>query len=45
MRCGLQVTSTSKTRNLYKELIGASSAALFLGMGTVFLMLSVGIYV
>ncbi|KAH7730545.1 hypothetical protein AAVH_01593 [Aphelenchoides avenae] len=40
-----EVTSNKKTRNLAKELFMASVASLFLGFGTVFLLLWVGIYV
>uniref|UniRef100_A0A914EH53 Dolichyl-diphosphooligosaccharide-protein glycosyltransferase subunit TMEM258 n=1 Tax=Acrobeloides nanus TaxID=290746 RepID=A0A914EH53_9BILA len=40
-----EVTSTKGTRNISKELLVSSVAALFLGFGTVFLMLWVGIYV
>uniref|UniRef100_A0A914GNX8 Dolichyl-diphosphooligosaccharide-protein glycosyltransferase subunit TMEM258 n=1 Tax=Globodera rostochiensis TaxID=31243 RepID=A0A914GNX8_GLORO len=39
------VTSTMKTRNLFKELFIGTLASSFLGFGTVFLMLWVGIYV
>uniref|UniRef100_A0A183CRW0 Dolichyl-diphosphooligosaccharide-protein glycosyltransferase subunit TMEM258 n=1 Tax=Globodera pallida TaxID=36090 RepID=A0A183CRW0_GLOPA len=39
------VTSTKKTRNLFKELFISTLASSFLGFGTVFLMLWVGIYV
>ncbi|OZC07612.1 hypothetical protein X798_05407 [Onchocerca flexuosa] len=39
------VTSTKFTRVLIKELLISSVAALFLGFGSVFLMLWTGIYV
>ncbi|KAL3101426.1 hypothetical protein niasHT_025408 [Heterodera trifolii] len=39
------VTSTKKTRNLIKELFIGTLASVFLGFGTLFLMLWVGIYV
>lgn len=39
------VTGTKKTRNIFKELLIAASASAFLGTGTVFLLLWVGIYV
>lgn len=41
----VQVTSTKYTRNLLKELLVSSLAAVFLGFGSVFLLLWVGIYV
>ncbi|VDP11476.1 unnamed protein product [Onchocerca flexuosa] len=40
-----EVTSTKFTRVLIKELLISSVAALFLGFGSVFLMLWTGIYV
>ncbi|VBB26259.1 unnamed protein product [Acanthocheilonema viteae] len=40
-----EVTSTKFTRVLLKELLISSVAALFLGFGSVFLMLWTGIYV
>lgn len=40
-----EVTSTKYTRDLYKELLVALFAALFMGFGTVFLLLWVGIYI
>ncbi|XP_037071478.1 transmembrane protein 258-like [Pollicipes pollicipes] len=40
-----EVTSTKLTRDLVKELALAVIAALFMGVGTVFLALTVGIYV
>ncbi|VDK76907.1 unnamed protein product [Litomosoides sigmodontis] len=40
-----EVTSTKFTRVLVKELLISSVAALFLGFGSVFLMLWTGIYV
>merc|ERR1711879_412290 len=40
-----EVTSTKYTRDIYKELLVALFAALFMGFGTVFLLLWVGIYV
>jgi len=40
-----EVTSTKYTRALIKELLVSAVAAVFLGFGTVFLMLWVGIYV
>merc|ERR1712168_1164355 len=40
-----EVTSTKYTRDMYKELLVALFAALFMGFGTVFLLLWVGIYV
>ncbi|VDN58931.1 unnamed protein product [Dracunculus medinensis] len=39
-----EVTSTKYTRILLKELLISAVAALFLGFGSVFLMLWVGIY-
>lgn len=38
-------TSTKKTQNIFKELFIGALASFFLGFGTVFLMLWVGIYV
>ncbi|XP_043189322.1 transmembrane protein 258-like isoform X1 [Amphibalanus amphitrite] len=40
-----EVTSTKVTRELVKELALAVMAAIFMGAGTVFLALTVGIYV
>ena len=40
-----EVTSTKFTRNLLKELMVASVAAVFMGFGTLFLLLWVGIFV
>ena len=40
-----QVTSTKFTRELTKELIISGVASLFMGFGTLFLLLWVGIYV
>ncbi|EJW84620.1 hypothetical protein WUBG_04468 [Wuchereria bancrofti] len=40
-----QVTSSKFTRVLIKELLISSVAALFLGFGSVFLMLWTGIYI
>ncbi|CAG9540936.1 unnamed protein product [Cercopithifilaria johnstoni] len=40
-----EVTSTKFTRVLVKELLISSVAALFLGFGSVFLMLWTGIYI
>uniref|UniRef100_A0A8R1Y5J9 Dolichyl-diphosphooligosaccharide-protein glycosyltransferase subunit TMEM258 n=1 Tax=Onchocerca volvulus TaxID=6282 RepID=A0A8R1Y5J9_ONCVO len=40
-----EVTSTKFTRVLIKELLISSVAALFLGFGSIFLMLWTGIYV
>ena len=40
-----QVTSTKVTRDLVKELALAVIAAIFMGAGSVFLALTVGIYV
>uniref|UniRef100_A0A914WWQ0 Dolichyl-diphosphooligosaccharide-protein glycosyltransferase subunit TMEM258 n=1 Tax=Plectus sambesii TaxID=2011161 RepID=A0A914WWQ0_9BILA len=40
-----EVTSTKYTRTLVKELMVAAVAAVFMGFGTVFLMLWVGIYI
>ena len=40
-----EVTSTKYTRDIYKELFVALFAALFMGFGTVFLLLWVGIYI
>ncbi|KAK6054139.1 hypothetical protein COOONC_08358 [Cooperia oncophora] len=39
------VTSTKYTRNIAKELLIAIIAAFFLGFGSLFLLLWVGIYV
>ncbi|CAD6196073.1 unnamed protein product [Caenorhabditis auriculariae] len=41
----LEVTSNKYNRSILKELTIASLAALFLGFGTTFLLLWVGIYV
>ncbi|EGT35146.1 hypothetical protein CAEBREN_04186 [Caenorhabditis brenneri] len=41
----LQVTSTKYNRNLLKELFVAATSSIFLGFGSVFLLLWVGIYV
>ncbi|KAK3932067.1 Transmembrane protein 258 [Frankliniella fusca] len=40
-----EVTSTKYTRDIFKELVVALVAAIFSGMGVLFLMLWVGIYV
>ncbi|CAG7834042.1 unnamed protein product [Allacma fusca] len=40
-----EVTTTSKTRLLFKELVIALVAASFMGFGLLFLLLWVGIYV
>ena len=40
-----QVTSTKFTRELTKELVISGVASLFMGFGTLFLLLWVGIYV
>lgn len=40
-----EVTSTKYTRDVFKELVVALVAAIFSGMGMLFLMLWVGIYV
>ena len=40
-----EVTSTKYTRDIFKELLVALVAAIFSGMGVLFLMLWVGIYV
>uniref|UniRef100_A0A0N5ATX6 Dolichyl-diphosphooligosaccharide-protein glycosyltransferase subunit TMEM258 n=1 Tax=Syphacia muris TaxID=451379 RepID=A0A0N5ATX6_9BILA len=40
-----EVTATKYTRMLLKELLISTLAAIFLGFGSVFLMLWVGIYV
>ncbi|XP_065187617.1 transmembrane protein 258-like [Sycon ciliatum] len=40
-----EVTSTSKTRDLSKELLVSFVASIFLGFGSLFLLLWVGIYV
>ncbi|WKY08966.1 hypothetical protein Q1695_001827 [Nippostrongylus brasiliensis] len=40
-----EVTSTKYTRNIVKELLIATIAAFFLGFGSLFLLLWVGIYV
>ncbi|XP_026282503.1 uncharacterized protein LOC113209289 [Frankliniella occidentalis] len=40
-----EVTSTKYTRDIFKELVVALFAAIFSGMGVLFLMLWVGIYV
>ncbi|KAJ1524892.1 hypothetical protein ONE63_009756 [Megalurothrips usitatus] len=40
-----EVTSTKYTRDIWKELLVALVAAIFSGMGVLFLMLWVGIYV
>ncbi|XP_034254229.1 transmembrane protein 258 [Thrips palmi] len=40
-----EVTSTKYTRDVFKELLVALVAAIFSGMGMLFLMLWVGIYV
>ena len=40
-----EVTSTKYTRDIYKELLVALFAAIFMGFGTMFLLLWVGIYV
>ena len=39
-----QVTSTKFTRELTKELVISGVASLFMGFGTLFLLLWVGIY-
>ena len=39
------VTSSKKEKNIFKEIAVAAAASVFLGFGTVFLMLWVGIYV
>ena len=41
----VQVTSSKFTRELYKELLIAAVASVFMGFGTLFLLLWVGIYV
>ncbi|CCD74331.1 Dolichyl-diphosphooligosaccharide--protein glycosyltransferase subunit TMEM258 [Caenorhabditis elegans] len=41
----IQVTSTKYNRNLLKELFIAATSSVFLGFGSVFLLLWVGIYV
>ena len=41
----LQVTSSKFTRELFKELLIAAVASVFMGFGTLFLLLWVGIYV
>uniref|UniRef100_A0A1I7UFX8 Dolichyl-diphosphooligosaccharide-protein glycosyltransferase subunit TMEM258 n=2 Tax=Caenorhabditis tropicalis TaxID=1561998 RepID=A0A1I7UFX8_9PELO len=41
----LQVTSTKYNRNLVKEILMAATSSVFLGFGSVFLLLWVGIYV
>ncbi|EFP05816.1 hypothetical protein GCK72_018045 [Caenorhabditis remanei] len=41
----LQVTATKYNRNFLKELFIAATASIFLGFGSVFLLLWVGIYV
>ena len=43
--CFTQVTSTKLTRELTKELMLASAASIFMGFGTLFLLLWTGIYV
>ena len=40
-----QVTSSKFTRELFKELLIAAVASVFMGFGTLFLLLWVGIYV
>ncbi|XP_020902721.1 transmembrane protein 258 [Exaiptasia diaphana] len=40
-----EVTSTKYTRDIYKELLVALVASLFMGFGVLFLLLWVGIYV
>ncbi|XP_041452682.1 transmembrane protein 258 [Lytechinus variegatus] len=40
-----EVTATKYTRDLYKELLVALVASLFMGFGVLFLLLWVGIYV
>merc|ERR1712026_398409 len=40
-----EVTSTKYTRDIYKELLVALFAAIFMGFGSLFLLLWVGIYV
>ncbi|XP_044733212.1 transmembrane protein 258 [Chrysoperla carnea] len=40
-----QVTSTKKTRDIFKELLLSLVAALFSGFGVLFLLLWVGVYV
>ncbi|KJE89837.1 hypothetical protein CAOG_01262 [Capsaspora owczarzaki ATCC 30864] len=40
-----QVTTSKQNRNLVQELSGAGLASVFLGFGTLFLLLTVGIYV
>jgi len=40
-----QVTSTKFTREIMKELVISAVASLFMGFGTLFLLLWVGIYV
>merc|ERR1712227_44545 len=40
-----EVTSTKYTRDIYKELLVALVAALFMGFGAQFMLLWVGIYV
>uniref|UniRef100_A0A1I8ATK7 Dolichyl-diphosphooligosaccharide-protein glycosyltransferase subunit TMEM258 n=1 Tax=Steinernema glaseri TaxID=37863 RepID=A0A1I8ATK7_9BILA len=41
----VEVTSSKKDRNVVKEFLLAVTAAGFLGFGTVFMMLWVGIYI
>uniref|UniRef100_A0A8R1DIE8 Dolichyl-diphosphooligosaccharide-protein glycosyltransferase subunit TMEM258 n=1 Tax=Caenorhabditis japonica TaxID=281687 RepID=A0A8R1DIE8_CAEJA len=41
----IQVTSTKYSRDIVKELFVAFSSSIFLGFGSVFLLLWVGIYV
>ena len=41
----VQVTSSKFTRELYKEMLIAAVASVFMGFGTLFLLLWVGIYV
>ena len=41
----LHVTSSKFTRELFKELLIAAVASVFMGLGTLFLLLWVGIYV
>lgn len=40
-----EVTSTKYTRDIYKELLVALFAAIFMGFGSLFLLLWVGIFV
>ena len=42
---GYQVTSSKFTREIFKELLIAAVSSLFMGFGTLFLLLWVGIYV